>query len=133
VEHLLQHLRDCVTHPWESVDMALSLHTPRAMGDPADEGSSAWHIRHTLETFCLHVRHATSGEVETTDAGTAGGSGEARDALIAGVERFCAWAAIQDPSRPVTYDTEMTLARMLGVMTRHITWHAAAAHYRCAR
>jgi hypothetical protein len=132
---LLDELRSAVRAPWESVAMTLRLHPPETLGDPQQEGSGAWHLRHAAETFRLHARHLASDAVVDAWPGPpapSAGPAAAADALRADADRLLAWAHERlDPGAIITYGQDCTPAEMLGMMTRHIVWHAAAAHYWC--
>jgi len=54
-----------------------------------------------------------------------------RDALLADVDAFIAWARAQPglTTRTVTYGAAMPFLEMLAGTAQHITWHAAAVHY----
>ena len=52
--------------------------------------------------------------------------------LDADADRFAGWCRA-NPSRVgrVKHGDEMSFEEMMGVMHRHIVWHAAAVHYWC--
>jgi hypothetical protein len=55
-----------------------------------------------------------------------------RDTLRTETERFIHWVetqAAEQLSQRFKYGHEMDTQEMLGVMIRHIVWHAAAVHY----
>jgi hypothetical protein len=113
--------------------MTLDLHPPETLGNPAQEGSGAWHLQHAAQIFRHHARHLAGAAV--VDAwpeppGPDAGPAVAAAALLADTDRLLDWAHVAlDADRTVTYGGDHTPAEMIGLMTRHIVWHAAAAHY----
>ena len=134
VEVLVGQLMATVREPWESLRMTLDTHAWMQMGDIDQEGSGAWHLFHIAEIFRVHAK-AAMGEwgveidqwpaIERTVAG-------AGRMVREDVERFSAWC-IAHPERctDVMYGESMSFDEMIGVMLRHIVWHAAAIHYWC--
>jgi hypothetical protein len=124
-------IRACVEAPWESVAMTLAAHPAETLGDPAQPGTAAWHLRHIAEIFRLHARHLVGPETEAWPAippDAVAAIGTIRGDLAC-VE---AWAAEHlRPDAVVDYGGPLSASAMLGVMLRHIVWHAAAAHYWC--
>lgn len=124
----LAQLRAAIDEPWESVAMTLDLHPPETLGDPADAGSAAWHLRHTAEVFRAHARRLMGDAVDDwpplPDAPT-----DAIDALRADVQSLTRWFA--DNPDPTPIQGQESVSELLGIMLRHVVWHAAAAHYWC--
>ncbi len=128
-------LRAAVDHPWESVVGALKQNPRADLGDPTQPGTGAWHLRHMLETFRHHAA-TVSPELEPWPAVPFDASPYAvADALMTDIDQFVAWWASRPPQSQqvrVHYGGRvMDLSEMVGIMTRHITWHAAAVHYWC--
>ncbi|MFK7882643.1 MAG: hypothetical protein AB8F26_00480 [Phycisphaerales bacterium] len=130
----LAQIRASIDEPFESIRMTLDLHPADTLGDPADEGSAAWHLRHAAEVFRTHAHHLIGPETNDwpplpTDATK---HLDAIETLRADAARVTEWASEHlDPSATVHYGRDLTVSDMLGVMLRHIVWHAAAAHYWC--
>ena len=127
----LAQIRACVDEPYESVAMTLAEHPADTLGDPGEPGTAAWHLRHTAEIFRLHARHLIGARTDDWPPIPPDPAG-AVDALRADISRLETWAA--DGLRadaPIDYGGPLTASEMLGVMLRHIVWHAAAAHYWC--
>lgn len=124
-------LRFAVTLRWESVDQVLKDHGDKPLGDPLIPGTGAWHLRHIVEIFREHARVMMGNPTpDTRPIPTAPRA--MRDALLADVDAFCAWARAQPEglaTRPITYGQTMPLLEMLAGTVQHITWHAAAVHY----
>lgn len=128
-------LRAAVDHPWESLMGSLRGNPRVDLGDPTTPGTGAWHLRHMLEVFreqAQTVAHELSPWASVPfDASPLA----IADALLVDIDQFVAWHAARPidagPVR-IHYGTRsMDLEEMIGVMTRHITWHAAAVHYWC--
>lgn len=132
IQAALGQLVRAVHEPWETLGWVLEQYTPEQMGDPGQEGSGAWHLVHLGQIFRVHAA-VFMGE-DAVDAwpelpGDAKGAG----AMVKqDLERFVAWCR-EDPSRvgEVEYGQRQGFEDMLGVMLRHIVWHAAAVHYWC--
>ena len=127
----LEVLRSTVIHPWESLDRIVDLYGQAELGNPQVPGTPAWHLQHIVETFQLHARTATEGELQF-EALSSSAPSALRDTLLHDVERFIGWVNDQSEQRllrKIQYMHEMDLQEMLGVMSRHIIWHAAAVHY----
>jgi hypothetical protein len=141
-------LRSTVVEPWESVDQVLAEHGRADFGDPLCEGTAAWHFRHIVEIFRVHVRTVMEGlgdpdaaasiappdaAIPRRPASDGGWSPKVvRDELLADVDRFANWLAEQPEAvlaRPFAYGSPTDLTTMFSVMQQHITWHAAAVHY----
>jgi hypothetical protein len=124
-------IRAAIDAPWESVAMTLALHPADTLGDPGIEGTAAWHLRHAATVFRLHAHHLVGPETDSwppVPPDTAG----AIATLQADAARLTAWARDHlNPSTTIVYGQDHTASDMLGVMLRHIVWHAAAAHYWC--
>lgn len=131
MQEALHLLRGAVTHEWESLSQVLREHGTKNLGHPHVAGTGLWHLRHILETFRIHCAAATGGEVDCS--GDIPQEPEAvRDLLLAHIDQFIAWVGAQTPrrlARPVQYGQAMLLLDIVGIMTRHITWHSAAIHY----
>ncbi|MCC5824429.1 MAG: hypothetical protein LAT64_14540 [Phycisphaerales bacterium] len=127
----LAQIRACVDAPWESVAMTLAEHPADTLGDPAEPGTAAWHLHHTAAIFRLHARHLIGPETDAwppVPAEPLAAVQTLRDDLT----RLEAWAADGlHADTMVSYGRDQSASEMLGVMLRHIVWHAAAAHYWC--
>jgi hypothetical protein len=131
VEATLALLRAAVTHEWESLDQVLREYAGRDFGHPHIAGTALWHLRHILEIFRIHCAAATNGEV-VCEGDIPQEPQQVREVLLTHIDDFIAWAQRQSPkrlSRSVFYGTQVTIPELVGIMTRHITWHAAAIHY----
>ncbi len=120
-----------VDHPWESLRMVLKKHADDDLGDPLEKGTAAWHLRHIAETFRLHADHASGNAIEWP--ALPNDLAELLDTIKADIETFITWAK-ECPSddlvkRRIEYHHSMDLGEMIGIMGRHIVWHAAAIHY----
>lgn len=94
-------------------------------------GTAMWHLRHTLEIFRIHCAAATHGEVRC-DGDIPQDASAVRDMLLGHIDDFIGLARKQPPRRlakSIFYGEQVTMPEMLGIMTRHITWHSAAIHY----
>jgi hypothetical protein len=134
VEALVGQLLATVREPWESLRMALDKHAWMEIGDIDEEGSGAWHLMHIAEVFRIHAKAAMGEWGKEVDdwppiVKSVAGAGRM---IREDVERFSAWC-IEHPERcgRVTHGEEMFFDEMIGVMLRHIVWHAAAVHYWC--
>lgn len=131
VEQDLQLLRLAVTHEWESLDQVLREHGSRDLGHPHVAGTALWHLRHMLEIFRIHCAAVTLGEVPC-DGDVPQDPQAVRDLLLKHIDDFIAWMLAQPPrrlSKQVFYGRQVSVDEMIGIMTRHITWHSAAVHY----
>ena len=127
----LAQIRACVDAPWESVAMTLGEHPVETLGDPGVPGTGAWHLRHAAEIFRRHARHLIGDQVEAWPPVPAE-PGAAIAVLRGDLDRLEAWAAEHlHAGMVVSYGSDQPVSDMLGVMLRHIVWHAAAAHYWC--
>lgn len=132
----LEMLLQTVDDPWESIDQALRDIPAGGLGDPWAEASPAWHLWHTFEVFRYHAARVIGDEgVAAWPAGpTQDASPEAvRLALRADVHSFVAWARANHnefASMKIHHGQDKPPIEMLGVMARHIVWHAAAVYYR---
>lgn len=130
----LAQIRACVDAPWESIAMTLAEHPADTLGDPAQPGTAAWHLHHTAAVFRLHARHLIGPQTDTwppipTDPPD---PIAAIETLRADLDRLDDWAEQHlHAHTTVTYGQDQSASDMLGVMLRHIVWHAAAAHYWC--
>lgn len=135
VRAVVDQLLASVREPWESLRQALDKHAWLEMGDIEETGTAGWHLMHIAEVFRIHAK-AAMGEWGAEEVGdwpaierSAAGAGRM---VREDVERFCAWC-LEHPERcgRVTHGDEMDFEEMIGVMLRHIVWHAAAVHYWC--
>lgn len=135
VEALVGQLLATVREPWESLRQTLDKHAWTEIGDIDEEGSGAWHLMHIAEVFRVHARAAMGqwggDEVDSWPAIERSVAGAGR-MIREDVERFGAWC-LEHTERcgRVTHGEEMFFDEMMGVMLRHIVWHAAAVHYWC--
>ena len=133
---VLAQLEAAINAPWESLAMTLDLHPFSKMGDPTIEGSGAWHLVHIAAVFRTHAMHVV-GEAEMSKWGSLPEPSEETlpivvEMLIEDCERFGHWCRSNpELCTTVEYGEEHTFEQMLGVMLRHIIWHAAAVHYWC--
>jgi hypothetical protein len=127
----LAQIRACVDAPWESIAMTLGEHPAATLGDPTEPGTGAWHLHHTAAIFRVHARHLIGASVDAWPPVQAEPLA-AIETLRADLDRLEAWAAEQlRPDMVISYGRDQPVSDMLGVMLRHIVWHAAAAHYWC--
>ena len=118
--------------PYESVKMLLDQHPCETMGDPEEEGSGAWHLKHMCEIFRVHAK-AVMGETEVASwPSMPKGLRACAMMLKEDAMRFTMWCMTHvHQIDTVTYGEEMSFEEMTGIMSRHIVWHAAAVHYWC--
>lgn len=127
----LAQIRACVEQPYESVAMTLAEHPADTLGDPEEPGTAAWHLRHTAEIFRLHARCVVGPEADAWPP-IPNDPTNAVATLRTDLDRFEAWASDNlRPNTVIDYGGPRSASEMLGVMLRHIVWHAAAAHYWC--
>ncbi|MEM9372055.1 MAG: hypothetical protein AAGA55_00285 [Planctomycetota bacterium] len=127
---LLQ-LKRAIDDPYESIRMTLDQHPVTTLGDPQTEGTAAWHLVHASEVFRSHARHLTQGHADAWPEMPGDVPGSMR-MLREDTERLTLWASDHlDPNATIEYGRSRSASDMLGVMLRHIVWHAAAAHYWC--
>ncbi len=129
----LRLLRETITHPWESVDQVLREHGGKALGDPETPSTGAWHLRHIVEIFRKHVEVTTRAHLKFPPD-IPPDPVHARHALLKDVDLFIEWVGQQPLSRrqeTIEYGGPHSVEAMIGVMSRHIVWHAAAVHYWC--
>lgn len=132
VEAAVGQLLKTIDEPWESLCWTLGRHPIETMGDPKHEGSGAWHLMHIAEVLRIHARaFMGTEEIERWPAmptDVAGAAAMVREDAY----RFAAWCKAS-PQRvgTVMHGEEQGFEEMLGVMLRHIVWHAAAVHYWC--
>lgn len=132
VEALVEQVLMTIDEPYESLRMTIEKHPYKTMGDPETVGSGAWHLLHLCEVFRIHAKaFMGAAEIESWPARP--------DGLAANVEmlredaaRFASWCRM-NPQRvgDVHHGEDLSFAMMMGVMHRHIVWHAAAVHYWC--
>lgn len=127
----MSQIQAAIDAPWESIKMTLDQHPIETMGDPIEEGTAAWHLRHTAEVFRTHANHLIGPETDRWPP-VPTEIAEAIEILRADARRLSEWATDHlDPAATVHYGQDQSVSDMLGVMLRHIIWHAAAAHYWC--
>ncbi len=135
MEAALHLLRSAVDHPWESLTSALKQNPRADLGDPTTPGTAAWHLRHLLETFRAHALTAAPELGPWPEVPYAASPYAVADALLSDLDQFVAWWAarpMDGAALRIHYGGRtMDLEELVGVMTRHITWHAAAVHYWC--
>ena len=132
VESLVEQVLMTIEEPYESVRWMLERHPYETMGDPERVGSGAWHLMHLCEVFRVHAKaFMGSAEIERWPA-TPEGLGASVEVLKQDAGRFAAWCRA-NPERvgDVHHGEDMPFEVMMGVMHRHIVWHAAAVHYWC--
>jgi hypothetical protein len=131
VKEALQFLRATVSDQWESLDQVLREHGGIDLGHPHIAGTGLWHLRHIVEIFRIHAAALTNGDL-AFDGDIPHDASAIRDMLNSHVDQLIAWVGKQTPTRlrrSVYYGEQITTAQLLGIMMRHITWHAAAVHY----
>lgn len=127
----LAQIRACVDAPWESIAMTLGEHPAATLGDPAEPGTGAWHLHHTAAIFRVHARHLIGASVDAWPPVPAEPLA-AIETLRADLDRLETSATEHlRPDMVISYGRDQSVSDMLGVMLRHIVWHAAAAHYWC--
>ena len=133
---VLTQLEASISAPWESLAMTLDMHPFSSMGDPTTEGSAAWHLVHIATVFRNHAKHVV-GEEQIEQWSPMPESSIQNlpiivEALSEDCERFCQWCRSNSAQcNAIDYGGENTFEEMLGIMLRHIIWHAAAVHYWC--
>ena len=116
--------------------MTLDMHPFAQMGDPAIEGTGAWHLVHIATVFRTHAKHVVGEDEIGRWSPMPPASVESLpmivEVLMEDCELFCAWCKTNpDRCTNVDYGSEQTFNEMLGVMLRHVVWHAGAVHYWC--
>tara|TARA_E500000318_G_scaffold96155_1_gene96345 strand:- start:56956 stop:57402 length:447 start_codon:yes stop_codon:yes gene_type:complete len=132
VEALVEQVLMTIDEPYESLRMTIEKHPYERMGDPSKVGSGAWHLMHVCEVFRIHAR-AFMGEDEIASwPSMPDGLAEQVEMLKEDAGRFADWCR-SDPDRvgDVHHGEDLSFEFMMGVMHRHIVWHAAAVHYWC--
>lgn len=121
-----------IDEPYESLRMTIEKHPFERMGDPDAVGTGAWHLMHVCEVFRVHARAFMGAEEIEAWPSMPDGLGACVEMLREDADRFAAWC-LANPQRvgDVHHGEDLTFAMMLGVMHRHIVWHAAAMHYWC--
>ncbi|MEM8758267.1 MAG: hypothetical protein AAGF47_10860 [Planctomycetota bacterium] len=132
----LELLLQTVGDPWDSMEQSLRDIPPGGLGAARTEASAAWHLWHACSVFRYHAtlvigdsRAAEWPPSPTQDASAE----EVQAALKADVHRFVAWAranAETFAAMTIPHGQDRSPIEMLGVMSRHIVWHAAAVYYR---
>ncbi len=127
----IRQIRRAIDDPYESIRMTLDQNPIDTLGDPRAEGTAAWHLVHASEVFRTHARHLTQGHTDAWQEMPGDVPGSIRS-LQDDADRLAAWASDHlDPGSTIDYGHPRSASEMLGVMLRHIVWHAAAAHYWC--
>lgn len=131
VRAVVDQLLASVREPWESLRQSLDKHAWMEMGDIEETGTAGWHLMHIAEVFRIHAKAVMGDELDgwpVVERSAAGAGRMVRE----DVERFSAWC-LEHPEQcgKVTHGDEMDFEEMIGVMLRHIVWHAAAVHYWC--
>jgi len=127
----LTQIRAAIDEPFESIAMTLDQHPPETLGDPAEEGTAAWHLHHSAQIFRTHARHLIGPETDAWPP-VPNDAMQAVEMLRSDADRVSNWACRNlDPATTVSYGQVHSVSEMLGIMLRHIVWHAAAAHYWC--
>lgn len=132
VDALVEQVLMTIDEPYESLRMTIERHPLERMGDPSEEGSGAWHLAHLCEIFRIHARaFMGSAEIERWPK-MPEGLGASVEMLKEDAARFAGWCRA-NPERvgDVHHGEDLTFEMMMGVMHRHIVWHAAAVHYWC--
>lgn len=132
IDATLDQLLKTIDEPWESLRWVLEKYPPEKMGDPSQTGTGAWHLMHLVEVFRIHAKaFMGQGEIERWPAMPTGVE-SAGKMVREDAHRFAAWCKA-NPERvgTVKHGQEQTFQEMMGVMLRHIVWHAAAVHYWC--
>ena len=135
-----------VCDPWESLTQTLRDSDTAAFGDPAQPGTPAFHLQHTVAIFRLHARkliRAIAPEMEDCvpgyDAPVPLTGPWSPEAVLAELQThakvFATWLDGLEPGtleRTTLRHSErdQSGAVFLDMMTRHIVWHAAGAYYR---
>lgn len=118
--------------PFESVKMLLEQHPCETMGDPEEVGSGAWHLKHMCEVFRVHAKAIVGEEEVARWPKMPRGVRACAMMLKEDAMRLIIWCIPRaDRIKQVTYGEEMGIEDMMGIMSRHIVWHAAAVHYWC--
>ncbi len=132
---VLTQLEAAINAPWESLAMTLDMHSFSKMGDPTIEGSGAWHLVHIATVFRNHAKHVVGDEQIEQWSPMPESSIENLpmivETLIEDCEQFCNWCRSNPDQQSIDYGGDQTFEQMLGIMLRHIIWHAAAVHYWC--
>ncbi|MDF1808890.1 MAG: hypothetical protein P1U42_04265 [Phycisphaerales bacterium] len=132
INAVVEQLYASVNEPWESLKQTLDQHGCEKLGNLNETGSGAWHLYHIAEVFRVHAR-AVMGSDEIKGWPALEQSTEhAAKTIRDDVERFGEWC-LDHPSQctDVIHGDKMGFEEMIGVMLRHIVWHAAAVHYWC--
>lgn len=132
VEALVEQVLMTIDEPYESLRMTIEKHPYTSMGDPKSVGSGAWHLEHLCEVFRIHAK-AFMGQDEINSWPTMPeGLADQVEMLKQDAARFAEWCRA-NPERvgDVHHGEDLSFEMMMGVMHRHIVWHAAAIHYWC--
>jgi len=131
IDAVIEQLLAAVREPWESLRQTLDGHAWVEMGDIDKTGSGAWHLMHIAEVLRVHAKAVMGEEVDGWPAIERSVTGAGR-MVREDVERFAAWC-LENPEKcgDVNHGGAMSFEEMIGVMLRHIVWHAAAVHYWC--
>lgn len=130
VEAALGQLLKTIDEPWESLGWVLNTYPPETMGDPKQTGSAAWHLMHIAEVFRVHAKAFVGAEEIERWPLMPSDVSEAGKIVREDAHRFAKWCRL-NPDRVgrVVHGEEQGFEEMMGVMLRHIVWHAAAVHY----
>jgi hypothetical protein len=132
VEALVEQVLMTIDEPYESLRMTIEKHPFARMGDPNQEGSGAWHLAHVCEVFRIHARAFMGKDEIASWPSMPSGLADQVEMLKADAARFAAWCrANPDRVGDVHHGEDLSFELMMGVMHRHIVWHAAAVHYWC--
>ena len=130
IDAALGQLLKTIDEPWESLGWTLEKYPPETIGDSSQTGSAAWHLMHIAEVFRIHAKAFMGadavGQWPKMPSDVAGAGKMVRE----DAHRFAAWCKA-NPNRVgrVVHGQEQSFEEMMGVMLRHIVWHAAAVHY----
>lgn len=132
VEALVEQVLMTIDEPYESLRMTIEKHPLERMGDPNDVGSGAWHLAHVCEVFRTHARAFMGKDEIAKWPAMPDALAEQVEMLKADAGRFAEWCrAHPDRVGDVHHGEDLSFELMMGVMHRHIVWHAAAVHYWC--
>ncbi len=132
VEALVEQVLMTIDEPYESLRMTIEKHPLERMGDPNEVGSGAWHLAHVCEVFRIHAKAFMGKDEIDSWPIMPDGLAEQVEMLKADAGRFAEWCR-EHPDRvgDVYHGEDLSFEMMMGVMHRHIVWHAAAVHYWC--
>jgi hypothetical protein len=132
VEALVEQVLMTIDEPYESLRMTIEKHPLERMGDPNQVGSGAWHLAHVCEVFRIHARAFMGKDEIASWPSMPDGLVDRVEMLKADAGRFAEWCRVHpDRVGDVYHGEDLSFEMMMGVMHRHIVWHAAAVHYWC--